>query len=121
MKQFLLSLLFVFALCHPVVAAPLSDTSHIKGDANVDGYVNISDVSFIINIILGQANVEYSFDAVDVNNDGFINMNDTTMVISIILGENDDSGNTPPGVDDDDANASVLVSFSSKNPPSEAD
>ena len=120
MKQFLLSLLFVFALCHPVVAAPLSDTSHIKGDANVDGYVNISDVSFIINIILGQANVEYSFDAVDVNNDGFVNMNDTTMVISIILGENDDSGDTPP-VDDDDANASVLVSFSSKPAPPEAD
>lgn len=119
MKQFLLSLLFVFALCHPVVAAPLSDTSHIKGDANVDGYVNISDVSFIINIILGQANVEYSFDAVDVNNDGFINMNDTTMVISIILGENDDSGDTPPG--DDDANTSVLVSFSSKPAPPEAD
>ena len=121
MKQFLLSLLFVCVFCHPAMAASLSGTSHVKGDANVDGYVNISDVSFIINIILGQANVEYSFDAVDVNGDGFVNMNDTTMVISIILGENDDSGDTPPGDDDDDANASVLVSFSSKNPPSEAD
>lgn len=119
MKQFLLLLLFACALCHPVVAAPVSDTCHIKGDANVDGYVNISDVSFIINIILGQASVEYSFDAVDVNNDGFVNMNDTTMVISIILGGNGDSGDTTP--DDDDANASVLVSFSTKPAPPEAD
>lgn len=98
----------------------MSGTSHVKGDANVDGYVNISDVNFIIDVILGQTETEYSFDAVDVNGDGFVNMNDATMVISIILGENGDSGDTPP-VDDDDANTSVLVSFSSKNPPSEAD
>ena len=120
MKQFLLSLLFVCVLCRPAVAAPLSGTSHVKGDANVDGYVNISDVNFIIDVILGQTETEYSFDAVDVNGDGFVNMNDATMVISIILGENGDSGDTST-VDDDDDKAPVLIPFSSKNPPSEAD
>ena len=120
MKQFLLSLLFVCVLCHPAMAASLSGTSHVKGDANVDGYVNISDVNFIIDVILGQTETEYSFDAVDVNGDGFVNMNDATMVISIILGENGDSGDASP-VDDDDAKAPVLIPFSSKNPPSEAD
>ena len=120
MKQFLLSLLFVCVFCHPAMAASLSGTSHVKGDANVDGYVNISDVNFIIDVILGQTETEYSFDAVDVNGDGFVNMNDATMVISIILGENGNSGDTST-VDDDDAQAPVLIPFSSKNPPSEAD
>ena len=119
MKQFLLSLLFVCVLCHPAVAAPLSDTSNIRGDANVDGYVNISDVNFIIDVILGQNETDFSFDAVDVNGDGYVNMNDATMVISIILGEDGDTGDTPPV---DDANVPVQISFSSsKNPPSEAD
>ena len=38
-------------------AVPLHSTeeAQIKGDANGDGLVNISDVSFVINIILGKA------------------------------------------------------------------
>lgn len=104
-----------------MAAAPLSVSSQVRGDANVDGLVNLSDVTFLINIILGHANTEYSFEAVDVNNDGLININDASIVISIILGENDDSNDTPPA-DDDGTNVPVLISFSSsKTPPSEAD
>ncbi len=58
-----------------------------RGDVNGDGYVNMSDVTFIINCILGKNNSDFSLALVDVNADGYVNMSDVTMVISIILGK----------------------------------
>ncbi len=87
-------------------------TDQIKGDVNGDGYVNMNDVTFIINIILGKNETEYELATADVNGDGYINMNDVTAIINIILGktsgEDEEDDGTPP-VGDDDANPRLPV------------
>ena len=60
------------------------------GDVNRDGEINISDVTAMIDIILGKETAEDNYDhkAADVNTDGTINISDVTALIDIILGKN---------------------------------
>lgn len=53
-----------------------------KGDVNNDGEVNISDVDFVINIILNGSDDPSRG---DVNNDGEVNISDVDVIIGIIL------------------------------------
>ena len=92
----------------------VSATDIIKGDTNNDGLVNMTDVTFLINIILGKEVEEYAMENADVNADGYINMGDVTKTIDIILGKSDggddpgDDGDKPP-VGGDDANPGLPV------------
>lgn len=94
--------------------AVLSMTAEtIRGDANGDELVNMSDVTFIISCILGQNEESFELRRVDVNGDGFVNIMDVTWVINIILNKpnepgDDDNGDAPP-VDDDNANPDLPV------------
>ncbi|MDO4511707.1 MAG: family 10 glycosylhydrolase [Bacteroidales bacterium] len=54
------------------------------GDVNEDGEVNVSDVTALINRILGTA--EYPDEACDINADGVVNVSDVTALINLILG-----------------------------------
>ncbi len=54
----------------------------LKGDVNGDGIVNVTDVTALINTILGTAN----YDDVDMNGDGVVNVTDVTALINLILG-----------------------------------
>ena len=54
------------------------------GDVNGDGKVNVSDVSTLINMILGIT--EKDEQLADVNGDGRVNVSDVTALINIILG-----------------------------------
>ena len=54
------------------------------GDVNGDGAVNVSDVTTLINMILGTIPMNQS--VADVNSDGAINVSDVTALINIILG-----------------------------------
>ena len=57
-----------------------------KGDINADGVVNVSDVTALINKILGTAT---NADATcDINADGVVNVSDVTALINIILAGN---------------------------------
>ena len=56
----------------------------VVGDVNGDGRVNVSDVSVLINMILGIVPVEESL--ADVNGDGRVNVSDVSALINIILG-----------------------------------
>ena len=90
----------------------------IQGDANGDGLVNMSDVTFIISCILGQNEETFELKRVDVNGDGVVNIMDVTWVINIILNKpngpgDDDNGDAPP-VDDDNANPDLPVLMSMK-------
>ena len=55
-----------------------------NGDVNGDGRVNVSDVSALINMILGLESMNQ--DLADVNGDGRVNVSDVTALINIILG-----------------------------------
>jgi len=57
----------------------------LRGDVNIDGYVNISDVTSLINHLLGGQDMINEVNA-DTNNDGKINISDVTRLISYLLG-----------------------------------
>ena len=54
------------------------------GDINGDGEINVSDVTALINKILGAS--DYSNEVCDINGDGEINVSDVTALINMILG-----------------------------------
>ena len=56
----------------------------IKGDVNGDGKVNVSDVTALINMILGITTTDQA--RADVNGDGKVNVSDVTALINLILG-----------------------------------
>ncbi|MDO4512211.1 MAG: dockerin type I repeat-containing protein [Bacteroidales bacterium] len=56
----------------------------VKGDVNGDGEVNVSDVTALVNKILGTA--EYADEVSDINEDGEVNVSDVTALINLILG-----------------------------------
>ena len=65
--------------CHyPNISVP----EGLTGDVNGDGTVNITDINYVINIILSGAAAPAS---ADVNGDGTVNISDINMIISIIL------------------------------------
>ena len=57
-----------------------------KGDITADGVVNVSDVTALINKILGTAT--YADATCDINADGVVNVSDVTALINIILAGN---------------------------------
>ena len=63
---------------YPHTSAPVG----LTGDVNGDGAVNITDINYLINIILGGAASPAS---ADVNHDGTVNISDINIIISIIL------------------------------------
>ena len=60
------------------------DGTEQKGDVNGDGGVDISDVTSLVNIILGKGG-DSSF--ADVNGEGHVDISDVTSLVNIILGK----------------------------------
>ncbi len=64
-----------------VVATDLSAQSSVaflRGDANADGVVNISDPSFILNALFTGGRQPDCDDAADANDDGLVDISDPT-------------------------------------------
>lgn len=57
----------------------------LRGDVNRDGQVNVSDVTTLINMILGTLTIDQ--EVADVNYDDAVNVSDVTALINIILGK----------------------------------
>ena len=55
------------------------------GDVNMDGFVNITDVTRLIQILMGSVLNDCDMDAADFNRDGMVNITDATLLISWIL------------------------------------
>ena len=55
------------------------------GDVNEDGFVNIADVTTLIDYLLGGTPSPFNFTAADVNTNGDINVSDITALIDLIL------------------------------------
>ena len=66
---------------HPNQALP----EVTAGDTNGDGVVDVSDVTAVINFILGQKQAGYNPVAVDVNGDTVVDVTDVTALINLIL------------------------------------
>ena len=60
------------------------DEDILEGDVNGDGAVNVSDVTALVNMILGV--IPKDEETADVNKDGKVNVSDVTALINIILG-----------------------------------
>ncbi|MBR5674064.1 MAG: hypothetical protein IKW97_06650 [Muribaculaceae bacterium] len=60
-------------------------TFSIRGDVNGDGSVNISDVTTLIDLLLGNGSTS---EAADVNGDGSVNISDVTALIDLLLSSN---------------------------------
>lgn len=60
------------------------DDLEAPGDVNGDGKVNVSDVTTLVNMILGV--IPKDEEHADVNGDGKVNVSDVTALINIILG-----------------------------------
>lgn len=63
------------------------DCNVIKGDANKDGVVDVSDITTIAAYILGNNPSPFDKDAADTNNDGNIDVSDITSTAAIILND----------------------------------
>ena len=66
-------------------------TNVIKGDANGDGEVNVSDIVEIVNYIMGKPSANFVQAAADLNGDGEVNVTDIVKVVSIIMSTNSNS------------------------------
>ena len=78
---------FPYAEAAARLAALIGDST-IKGDANGDGSVNITDVAYVIDYINGTIDPGFDEAAADVNGDGEINITDVALIIDIINGVN---------------------------------
>ncbi len=58
---------------------------YLLGDVNGDGIVNISDVTALINYLLGSQATSINTDAADINNSDSINISDVTSLINLLL------------------------------------
>ncbi len=60
-----------------------------KGDVNCDGYIDVSDVNAIINMMLGKTSIPEAteIEFVDINGDEHIDVSDVNAVINIMLGK----------------------------------
>ena len=61
--------------------------SFLPGDVNADGIVNVTDVSCVINVILGLQSSTFYEQRGDVDHNGVINVGDVTTLINHILGD----------------------------------
>lgn len=61
------------------------EEQRIPGDVNHDGFVNIYDVTLMIDYILGLDPENFHITEADINDDTFINIYDVTLLIDIIL------------------------------------
>ena len=58
------------------------------GDVNMDGDVNISDVTMLIDYLLSGVGSNIDLTAADVDGDGDINIADVTLLIDLLLSNN---------------------------------
>lgn len=59
----------------------------LQGDVDQDGQVNIADVTFLIDMILGEQ-TDYASAIADIDQDGQVTINDLTVLIDYLLNDN---------------------------------
>ena len=67
------------------VADVTDQYGYLLGDVNMDGEVNIADVTELVSVLLGDNTGSASFATTDINYDGEITIGDVTCLIDLIL------------------------------------
>ncbi len=62
----------------------LNDSDGILGDVNSDGGINVQDIVMMINMVVGNSNIDL---IADINFDGSVDVLDIVLVVNIILGQ----------------------------------
>lgn len=57
----------------------------VRGDVNLDGVADVSDVTALINYVLGGGGSPFNKTEADFNGDGVIDVTDTTAIINLVL------------------------------------
>ncbi len=63
------------------------ELSEVKGDVNNDSKTNVTDVTLLVNHILGKDGDGFFIGIADINDDGLITVTDVTALVNIILGQ----------------------------------
>lgn len=92
-----------------VKIARVDDSETLRGDVNLDGKVNITDVLLMLNDIIGQEASGYVKEQADLNGDSVVTITDVMMVVNIIVSANDNTDDGTPPVEDDQANPDFPV------------
>ena len=71
------------ATCQVTVVKPA-----LRGDVNLDGVVDVSDVNIVVNIILGLDQASNYDGRADVDSNGYVDVGDVNELVNIILGKN---------------------------------
>lgn len=75
----------------------LTISNVIKGDANGDTKVNVSDIVEIVNYILGKPSERFNVIAADVSEDNIVNVTDIVRIVNMIMSTNNTS-NVPRAI-----------------------
>lgn len=78
----------IAALAATLLIATSGAHAGATGDINGDGTINVTDVTALVNKILGTAS--YSDTTCDTNGDGLVNVTDVTALVNTILGGSHD-------------------------------
>ncbi len=73
--------------------------TYLQGDVNIDGHLDVTDVTTLINVILGLPVQAFNPLVADLNNDGIYNVTDVTTLINLILEDNTIHVRRAKGVD----------------------
>ena len=77
--------------------------TNIKGDANNDQQVSVTDVTTVINYILFSDTTSLNFNNADFNSDGEVNVTDVVAIVNYILHLNEDDNDINISIDGDDS------------------
>ncbi len=67
------------------MAFSVNAQSTLKGDVNGDGEVNVTDVTMIVEHVMGQHNSNFIVANADINSDGGITVTDVAEAVNTIL------------------------------------
>ena len=67
-------------------AVNIVGTTIVRGDANNDGKITVTDIAVVVNHILQLSNTEFSFFGADANGDNQITVTDIGVIVDMILG-----------------------------------
>ena len=68
------------------VVEEMGEETYLPGDVNGDGMVDVTDVSLMVNTVLGEGNADIFGYRGDMNHDGILDVADVSLIVEIVVG-----------------------------------